>query len=206
MIINFQFWSLQILNAGQSPLYDDAVVMDDSDWKRCFDTLVEGGRHVAVMTTAGGSRKLLKYLHEHYIFVKAAGGVVHSPEGRLLLMTRNDRADLPKGKVEPKETLLQAALRETEEETGLKHLTAGPLLLKTYHIYNLYGGWHFKQTSWFCMKAQGDELLVPQTEEGITQVEWVDVKTWRASLKDSYATMRLMANQIFDTVLNISIG
>ncbi len=199
MIINFQFCNLQTFSNGQHPSDPNAVVMDDSDWSCCMDALTEGNRPVAVRMASDGGRRLLEFLHSRYIFIKAAGGVVQSPDGRLLLMTRNGRADLPKGKVEAGESLQQAALRETEEETGLSHLTLGSLLLKTYHIYNLYGGWHFKQTSWFAMNATCDEPLVPQMEEGISEVAWVDRDRWHAALRDSYATMRLISKQVLDS-------
>lgn len=41
-----------------------------------------------------------------------------SPQ-KFLLMKHRDRWDLPKGHAEPGEQILQAALRETEEETGI---------------------------------------------------------------------------------------
>jgi bis(5'-nucleosidyl)-tetraphosphatase len=38
---------------------------------------------------------------------------------KFLLLRHHDRWDLPKGHVEPDESVLQAAIRETEEETGI---------------------------------------------------------------------------------------
>jgi 8-oxo-dGTP pyrophosphatase MutT (NUDIX family) len=43
----------------------------------------------------------------------------HSQPRRFLLMRHADRWDLPKGHCEPGETLLETALRETHEETGI---------------------------------------------------------------------------------------
>ena len=63
---------------------------------------------------------LLRLLKRRMRWVRAAGGIVTAPDGTMLLIQRNGRWDLPKGKVEPGETLLQAALREVEEETGIK--------------------------------------------------------------------------------------
>ena len=73
---------------------------------------------------------LLRYLKRHMCYVRAAGGIImlndnsslitHHSSLKMLLIQRNGRWDLPKGKVEPGETLLQAALREVEEETGIK--------------------------------------------------------------------------------------
>ena len=70
--------------------------------------------------------RLLLLLKRHIVFVRAAGGIVSAPDGRMLLILRNGRWDLPKGKVEPGETLLQAALREVQEETGIHGLSPSP--------------------------------------------------------------------------------
>ncbi|NND96429.1 MAG: NUDIX domain-containing protein [Pirellulaceae bacterium] len=53
--------------------------------------------------------------------VKAAGIVIFikKPRCQFLLMRHPDRWDLPKGHCEPKETYLETALRETQEETGI---------------------------------------------------------------------------------------
>src|SRR5436305_1824888 len=58
--------------------------------------------------------------------IKAAGGVVRrtADDGRLefavIYRPKYDDWTLPKGKLDPGETFEQAALREVEEETGLK--------------------------------------------------------------------------------------
>jgi 8-oxo-dGTP diphosphatase len=54
--------------------------------------------------------------------VEAAGGVVLDPEGRVALVhrPRYDDWTLPKGKLDPGESFEEAALREVEEETGLR--------------------------------------------------------------------------------------
>lgn len=50
----------------------------------------------------------------------SCGLLIESPSGWLLAhATGTDRWDLPKGRIEPGETPLQAALRECLEETGL---------------------------------------------------------------------------------------
>ena len=54
----------------------------------------------------------LRCLKRRMRWVRAAGCVVHDDAGNMLLILRNGRWDLPKGKVESGETLLQAALRE----------------------------------------------------------------------------------------------
>jgi 8-oxo-dGTP diphosphatase len=54
--------------------------------------------------------------------VEAAGGLVLDAEGRVALVHRPEYDDwtLPKGKLDEGETFEQAALREVEEETGLR--------------------------------------------------------------------------------------
>ena len=70
--------------------------------------------------------------------VQAAGGVVwrRSPTGELeVLLVHRPRYDdwtVPKGKLEPDEDHAGAALREVEEETGLR-CTLGPDLGSTFY-------------------------------------------------------------------------
>jgi 8-oxo-dGTP diphosphatase len=54
--------------------------------------------------------------------VEAAGGVVLGPDGRVALVhrPRYDDWSLPKGKLDPGESFEEAALREVEEETGVR--------------------------------------------------------------------------------------
>jgi 8-oxo-dGTP pyrophosphatase MutT (NUDIX family) len=152
---------------------------------------------------------LLRLLKRRMRWVRAAGGIVTAPDGTMLLIQRNGRWDLPKGKVEDGETLLQAALREVEEETGIKCVSAlmrkcvsdtnaitqsHNNAIKTYHIFNLYGGWHLKQTSWFPMTAE-KQTVVPQQEEGITGGEWVSPDEWHRRLEHSYGTLRTLSRQ-----------
>ena len=151
---------------------------------------------------------LLRRLKGRMRYVRAAGGVITAPDGEMLLIRRNGRWDLPKGKVEAGETLRQAALREVEEETGVR-VESGqwvvgstleqtlptphyPLPTKTYHIFNLYGGWHLKQTSWFPMRGEKGNAA-PQAEEGITEVAWVSPHEWRRRLASSYGTLRTLS-------------
>lgn len=153
---------------------------------------------------------LLRLLKRRMRWVRAAGGMVTRDDGMMLLIKRNGRWDLPKGKVEPGETLVQAALREVEEETGIKadcaheHIlptTHYPLPTKTYHIFNLYGGWHLKQTSWFAMQATGRHEAKPQEEEGITGVEWVTRDEWHRRLEGSYGTLRTLSETMKNSTL-----
>lgn len=196
MVINYQYWNIKFVPAISHVSVDDAIIMDDSDISRCFDTMVKQQRNVIVHCREGYMRRLVTYMMSNYIFVKAAGGIVENRAGEKLLMIRNDRADLPKGKVELGETLREAALRETAEETGLTNIELQSLVTKTYHIYDLYGGWHFKQTTWFGMLFAGNQNFVPQTEEGITEGLWLPMEDWAKRLSDSYSTMQVIVSKV----------
>ena len=51
--------------------------------------------------------------------IEAAGGIIISEKGELLMIFRRGKWDLPKGKIDQGETPPQAAIREVKEETGL---------------------------------------------------------------------------------------
>ena len=170
------------------------VKRDDERLDECFALLCEGndvwvhGNH--------GIRHLHEYLSTHFRFVKAAGGVVEAPDRELLAIFREGQWDLPKGMVESGETLARAALREVEEETGILKASVKNLIMKTYHIYDKYGGWHLKQTSWFSMYTADKQTAVPQREEGITEAVWLPREECLRRLDQSFASLRLVAAEV----------
>ena len=147
-------------------------------------------QHLSVRLVGHTSQQLLSYLKARFKYIQAAGGIVHTPDGRCLLIHRNDRWDLPKGMVEPSEPIPDAALREVTEETGVTNLTLGPLLATTFHIYNTYGDWTLKQTWWYLMTTPLPSPTKPQSEEGITQATWLTPQQRHQALQSSYSMMR----------------
>jgi 8-oxo-dGTP pyrophosphatase MutT (NUDIX family) len=106
--------------------------------------------------------------------IQAAGGVVRSKSGKVLVFNRRGKWDLPKGKIDPGETAPVTALREIEEECGLSDLTIGKEIITTYHTYLLDNKPLLKQTTWFEVAFDGDEeMVVPQVAEDITEIIWL---------------------------------
>lgn len=167
---------------------------DDSDLDRCFALLCEGNS--VFVRNSLGIRRFRDYLKLRFQYVKAAGGWVVSPEGNCLLIHREGCWDLPKGMAEPGETLAAAALREVREETGIAPAAVRQLLAKTYHIYDKYGGWHLKQTSWYAMYAEQECPPVPQSEEGISEARWMPETQAVQLLQGSFASLRLLTQYI----------
>jgi 8-oxo-dGTP pyrophosphatase MutT (NUDIX family) len=114
-----------------------------------------------------------KYM-KFYKLIEAAGGLVKNKEGNLLVIHRREKWDLPKGKMEKKETPEIAALREVEEECGISNLTTIRPINKTYHTYKLGKKDILKKTYWFEMDFTGTQKPIPQTEEEITEVKWIN--------------------------------
>ena len=106
--------------------------------------------------------------------IVAAGGIVKNKEGKVLTIFRRGFWDLPKGKVETGEKIEDAALREVKEETGADVVRASHRTIVTYHCYVLKGKNCIKETHWYYMDITNDEKLVPQQEEGIEQIEWMN--------------------------------
>jgi len=133
--------------------------------------------------------KLKEIFFGDYVTVIAAGGLVLNKDNQVLFIFRNGVWDLPKGKVEAGEELNLAALREVEEECGLIGHSIDHKLCETNHTYIAKGKGHYKVTHWYLMKHEGTADLVPQLEEGITQVKWVNIKNIDEYLTNTYGSI-----------------
>ncbi len=127
---------------------------------------------------------------ERFKFVHAAGGVVTDERGRLLAIHRLGKWDLPKGKVDPGEAVDAAALREVREECGVLHLRIGRPLAETWHTYTHKGRDHLKRTDWFRMRGSSTDELVPQLDEDISAVEWLDREGVQHMREATYPSLR----------------
>jgi ADP-ribose pyrophosphatase YjhB (NUDIX family) len=127
--------------------------------------------------------------NENRIFIQAGGGLVLNEKGEVLFIFRRGKWDLPKGKLDPGETLEACALREVEEETGVDELKLIRFLLITEHEYEERGSVILKETHWYLMKTNSDQALVPQTEEDISELRWIGPANFRFIQRNTYPTI-----------------
>lgn len=127
----------------------------------------------------------------------AAGGLVTNDNNELLMIFRRGKWDLPKGKLDEGEKIEECAVREVQEETGLKSIELGNLVGITYHEYfDTYSNQDVnKETHWYAMKALPGQKLVPQTEEDIQEIEWVRKEILDVYLNNSYANIVDIVNR-----------
>lgn len=133
----------------------------------------------------------------------AAGGMVQNEKGEFLLIYNRACWTLPKGHTEKGESLLETALREVKEETGLRELEAGPAIGPTYHTFwqKKKKRWIFKTTHWFHMKASANQPLTPQADEQIEAVAWHSKIDWLRVAPDSYPLNRYLFTRVFSQSL-----
>lgn len=129
-----------------------------------------------------------------FVEIPAAGGLVKNIDQSLLFIKRLGVWDLPKGKIDEGETPEIAAIREVEEECGVKGLEIIRQLDSTYHIYrspflkfpdNLV----LKETKWFLMSCDDDQKLVPQLEENIEEVRWISLNEIDKVMQNTYLSV-----------------
>ena len=143
-------------------------------------------------------------------FTLASGGVVQNNKKELLMICKNNMWDLPKGHVHLNEDFQECALREVQEETGVKSLKVMSSKMLTHHIYrqnfpfsqhtsktsvNNKDKMYLKETKWFLMNTYSDFKLVPQYEEGITDVRWIPLN--QVSSLSVHNSILLLLSDIF---------
>lgn len=128
-------------------------------------------------------------------FIIAAGGVVYNSNDEILVIFRNGKWDLPKGKLEKGEDIPTCAIREVEEECGVSDLEITKELPSTYHCYqSKKGNWILKRTYWYKMMCEYNGELVPQKEEGIEAVKWFHKKGFSEIKSNTYESIKSVLN------------
>lgn len=122
--------------------------------------------------------------------IEAAGGIVENGRSEYLVINRLGVPDLPKGKAEAGESPQENALREVQEETGLSSLQLGRRICETFHTYRIGDDIVLKRTTWFAMHVCGRPELNPQTEENITDAQWLTRAEVHRAAKSTYASLR----------------
>jgi 8-oxo-dGTP diphosphatase len=109
--------------------------------------------------------------------IVAAGAVVSRRGPQVLLVHRQKYDDwsFPKGKVDPGEHVVAAAVREVAEETGLDIRLGVPLSEQTYPISTGTKRVHY----WAGRVVGGDDVSAYRPNDEIDDVAWVDLEKAR---------------------------
>jgi 8-oxo-dGTP pyrophosphatase MutT (NUDIX family) len=148
-------------------------------------------------------KQALRLLKDKIPVSKAGGGLVYNKRGEVLFIFRNGKWDLPKGGMEKNEEIEETAMREVEEETGVKGLKVVNKLQKTYHVFKRNGIYKLKVTHWFEMVTNYDGKLTGQLDEGIEKVAWLKPLEITGALKNSYENIKLLFEE--DRVKTITL-
>jgi len=151
--------------------------------------------------------RTVRQIGDHVVQYTAAGGVVVH-DGRVLVLCRSGRSEvrLPKGHVEPGESVQAAALRETREESGYVNLVLGAGLGRRVVEFH-YGERHVVRTEhYFLMalsghagvRARGEEQFEPvwlTWDEALAALTFDTEREWVRRARESVARLPLPARE-----------
>ena len=186
---------------GDKPIILTTLVEQETNFKNYLLNTVNIRKVIRELNSSNLSEIRLIHKNENKLIKKflkklpnviAGGGKVYNDKNEILFIYRNDKWDLPKGKIEGKETIEQTAIREVSEETGVSGLVITKPLDTTYHIFKRNGRFKIKITYWFEMKTNFTGNLCAQENEGITKVKWLNNKDIKEALQNSYANIKLL--------------
>jgi len=164
---------------------------DETNLKETLDKL-EKGELSSIHFYHTNLSYLWSDFKDNFKIIEAAGGIVFNEKEESLWIYRNDKWDLPKGKIEKGEEKTVAALREVQEECGIKELQISKFIATTYHIYRYKDELILKFTYWYKMLSNTKQKLVPQIEEGITEVKWISRTNSKKNIKNTYQNIKLV--------------
>ena len=139
-----------------------------------------------------GLNDLYKNFRTCFTYIEAAGGIVNNSDDKILIIKAEDTWQLPKGKVESDESFEEAACREVSEECGIHTPIIVKQLPSTFHTYKKNDVFYLKRTYWFKMVYKGEEQLVPQEKENITDARWIAKSDIFDVLKNTYKSLNII--------------
>lgn len=134
-------------------------------------------------------KEALEAIKKQFVIIQAAGGLVCTSSRELLLIYRRGKWDLPKGKLDEGENLEECAVREVEEETGLQRLILEKPLCITYHTYKQDEQFILKESHWYLMRTEKEQVFTPQTDEDIEKCEWVALDKLSPYLENTHPSI-----------------
>lgn len=171
--------------------HDDAVFIDELDShtiKSMIHEMQLEKIHAGVFFHKD-LEALKKAFFKKFTLVQAAGGLIKNESDQVLMIFRRGKWDLPKGKLDPGESLEECAIREVQEETGLQKVKLIKPLPVTYHTYHEGTKFILKESHWFLMESSVNENLKPQTEEDIHDIKWVPRKELNRYMPEAYPSV-----------------
>lgn len=176
-----------------SPIQESNYQLIDSqhfDFKYLYNKSIhqKGENHFYVQTS--DSKAFFKKLLKNVKFIKAAGGLVKNEHNEFLFIKRLGKWDLPKGKLEKGEKMRETALREVEEECGIKIDVLKQKIKSTYHSYVMFDELIIKKTNWYEMEIKGRPVLVPQAEEDISEAVWLKTDAFDQVRENTYPLIK----------------
>lgn len=171
--------------------HDDAVFMDEFS-NPGINSMLHEMRSEKVHAGIYQNPKieeLKKAIWKKFRVIQAAGGIVLNEKSEILFMLRRGKWDLPKGKLDKEESLEQCAIRETTEETGLQNVKIKKHILTTFHTYDENGKHLLKETYWYLLFVEGNQILIPQATEQIVSLEWVSADSLGKYLQNTYPSI-----------------
>ena len=133
--------------------------------------------------------------------VTAGGIVIH--KNHILFINKNNRWDLPKGKIEGSASTRNTTKTEISEETGLpkKNLHILKKLVPTHYHKNINGKTVVKKTIWYAVEFRGDfsTPLIPDKNENITECKWFQLDELVLVLEESHERIRYLIDFFLNT-------
>lgn len=173
-----------------------ASIQSEEEMRLIYNELITKNNLNEIYFFNESIEQLFRYFSSMFRIIEAAGGLVKNEKGEWLFIFRNGKWDLPKGKIEKNESIKTAAIREVEEECGITELSILKEIPSTYHTYFIKEQAILKRTHWFEMICKDRSELIPQLEEGITEVKWLNKNDLKQVYDNTYESVKEVVSGI----------